>query len=100
MDTVKTFIYILFYAVFIVALFISLKFQFGSEGKDERGQQINNYAYMTAFPLFPIGWLLTQLYDDFVQPIEPDVYKGIMAALIAGAYIIHALTITILKRKR
>jgi len=100
MEIVKTIAYFVYVAIFLIAMFISLKFQFGSEGRDERGQQINNYVYMAAFPLFPIGYLFATLYDDFVRPLDYETYKWIIWVLVSGAYIIHATMITALKRKQ
>lgn len=84
---------------FLFALFNIFKFQFGSEGKDERGQKILNTAYMAAFPIIPIGWLLITLYDDYVTIIGYDLYKWLIWILVIGAFIIQGATIFILKRK-
>ena len=99
MGTFKLVLYFGYFALFLVCLVYSLKFQFGSEGRDERGQHINNYAYMAAFPLFPIGWLAATLYHDYVRALEMNEYITVMAILIESAYIMHAFMIVYLKRK-
>jgi len=99
MDLMKVIGYIVFMALFLMALFIIFKFQFGSEGKDERGQKILNTAYMTAFPIIPIGWLFITLYDDYVQVIGYDLYKWLIWILVVAAFIVHGATIFLLKRR-
>lgn len=99
MDFAKVFGYIIFMVLFILALFVIFKFQFGSEGKDERGQKILNTAYMAAFPVIPIGWLFITLYDDYVQIIGYDLYKWLIWILVVSAFITHGVTIFTLKRK-
>lgn len=99
MDMMKVIGYIVFMALFLTALFIIFKFQFGSEGKDERGQKILNTAYMAAFPIIPIGWLLVTLYDDYVQMVGYDLYKWLIWILVVAAFIVHGATIFILKRR-
>lgn len=91
--------YIILMAMFLNALFVIFKFQFGSEGKDERGQKILNFAYTAAFPIIPIGWLLITLYDDYIQGIDFDLYKWLIWILVVTAFIVQGATIFILKRK-
>lgn len=83
---------------FIISLIISWKFQFGKEGKDERGQQVLNTAYTFAFPVFPVGWLLITLFDDFVHAIPFDVYKQLIWIVVLLGFIVHGLMIKILNK--
>src|SRR5690625_1930503 len=99
MDMMKVIGYIVFMALFLTAFFIIFKFQFGSEGNDERGQKILITAYMPAFPIIPIGWLLVTLYDDSVQAICYDLYKWLIWILVVAAFIVHGATIFLLKRR-
>ena len=91
--------YIILMAMFLNALFVIFKFQFGSEGKDERGQKILNFAYTAASPIIPIGWLLITLYDDYIKGIDFDLYKWLIWILVVTAFIVQGATIFILKRK-
>jgi len=99
MEWITVIAYVLFMIMFITSIVISLRFQFGSEGKDERGQKIINTAYSVAFPIIPIGWLLITLYDDFIQSVGYSAYKWLIWVLIILAFIVHGVTIFILKRK-
>src|SRR5690625_7789647 len=78
MEWITVIAYVLFMIMFITSIVISLRFQFGSEGKDERGQKIINTAYSVAFPIIPIGWLLITLYDDFIQSVGYSAYKWLI----------------------
>src|SRR5690625_7547377 len=99
MKSITVIAYVLFMIKFITSIVISLRFQLGSEGKDERGQKIINTAYSVAFPIIPIGWLLITLYDDFIQSVGYSAYKWLIWVLIILAFIVHGVTIFILKRK-
>lgn len=46
---------ILLVPTFIIFLYISLKFIWGKESKDERGEHIINISYKVSSPIFPIG---------------------------------------------
>ncbi|MGM8365713.1 hypothetical protein ACLIBG_09575 [Virgibacillus sp. W0181] len=85
--------------LFIVSLVISWKFQYRAEGKDERGKQILNTAYTAAFPVFPIGWLLITLYDDFVAAVPFPIYKKLMWILVLLGFIVHGAVIYFLKKR-
>lgn len=53
----------LFYViVFFWSVYYSLKFQWSSEGKDERGQTILNRSYSIAFPAYA-AWLVSHRID-------------------------------------
>src|SRR5690625_7247110 len=99
MEWITVIAYTTLFRSFITSIVISLRFQFGSEGKDERGQKIINTAYSVAFPIIPIGWLLITLYDDFIQSVGYSAYKWLIWVLIILAFIVHGVTIFILKRK-
>ncbi|GAB3790239.1 hypothetical protein [Virgibacillus kimchii] len=99
MEMIKVIAYIIFVTVFFFSLFIIFRFQFGEEGKDERGQQILNQAYMMAFPIFPIAWLLTELYSDFISQLDYETYRTIMWVIVVTIFIVHGMAILIQKRR-
>ncbi len=90
---------IIYILLFFASVFFGLKFQFGEESKDERGRQILNTSYGIAFPLVILGWFIIYLIDDFLIPFSLDSYKMTIWFLITGTYIVHAVTLFILKRK-
>ncbi|MEJ8764942.1 MULTISPECIES: hypothetical protein [unclassified Oceanobacillus] len=85
--------------IFFIAVFISLRFEFGEEFKDERGQSISNKSYGIVFPLMPLGWFLIELYDQFIQHLDYETYKLIIWFLITGLMILHASILSVLRRK-
>lgn len=89
---------VLYVIIFFGAMFVSLRFEWGSEGKDERGKSIANKSYGIIFPLLPLGWFSIELINDYVQPISYETYKLLIWFLLTGLYIIHAINLMILKR--
>ncbi|AOM81723.1 hypothetical protein [Salisediminibacterium beveridgei] len=91
----------LFY-VFLVFLVIALvfwsRFQFGEEGKDERGQKILNRSYTIVFPMFIAGWVLIRLVEDFITPLDGDGWRMAVWYLISGIMILHAILIYYFRR--
>ncbi len=67
MDVFLVVLRIIYIIILFIAVFISLKFEMGEENKDERGKSISNKSYGIVFPLMPLGWLLIELYDQFIQ---------------------------------
>ncbi|MFA1819089.1 hypothetical protein ACDX78_02600 [Virgibacillus oceani] len=90
---------LLYVIIFFGAVFYSLKFEWGKEGKDERGKTIAGTSYSIVFPLLPLGWLIIQLISDYIQPIDYETYKLLIWFLLTGLYIIHAINLMVLKRK-
>lgn len=99
METFKLISFIILFPTFIIALIISLKFQFSAQGNDERGKKIINTAYMLAFPIFPIGWLLITLYHDYENAIGYDFYRWLIWILVLLGFIIHGFSIKVLSSR-
>ena len=89
---------IAYVVVFFAAVFIYLKFEWSSEGKDERGKEISNKSYAIVFPLLPLGWFVIQLLNDYVYYFDYETYRVVIWFLVTGLMIIHAANITIMKR--
>lgn len=85
--------------IFFLAVIYSLKFQWGKAGRDERGFQVIAKSYAIAFPLMPLGWLLVELYHDYVQELTYAQYKFTIWFVLTGIYIIHAATLFLYNRK-
>lgn len=90
---------IIYVIIFFISVFIYLRFEWGSEGKDERGRTIANKSYGIVFPLFILGWFVIELIHDYVVPINYETYKLLIWYLVTGLMIIHAINLTVLKRK-
>ncbi|HJF33146.1 MAG TPA: hypothetical protein K8V56_15405 [Sporosarcina psychrophila] len=85
--------------IFFIAVFISLKFEWGEEYKDERGKSISNKSYSIVFPLMPLGWLFIELYNRFISALDYEAYKLAIWFLITGLMILQAIIISVLKRR-
>lgn len=99
MEVLQVILRLLYVLIFFVAIFISLKFEMGEENKDERGKSIANKSYGIVFPLLPLGWLLIELYDRFIRHLDYETYKSVIWFLITGLMILHAIIISVLKRR-
>ncbi|MFE3577354.1 hypothetical protein [Lysinibacillus sp. NPDC059133] len=99
MEVIQTILRIIYVLIFFIAVFISLKFEMGEEKKDERGKSISNKSYGIVFPLMPLGWFLIELYEQFIGQLDYDTYKLVIWFLISGLMILHAIIITVLRRK-
>jgi len=88
----------IFYLLFLISLVLIWKFQFGIEGKDERGLTILNKAGSISFALIPIGALLIEVFDRHIQPLGYGTFKMCIWSLIMGAFIVNASIIQLLKR--
>lgn len=98
MEFALVFLRIGYVLIFFIACFITFKFEWGPEGKDERGQTIANKSYGIVFPLLPFGWFMMFIYDDYISPIPYETYKLLIWFLLTGLMIIHAINLTVLKR--
>lgn len=84
--------------LFFASVFFSLKFQFGKEGKDERGKEILNISYGFAFPLVILGWFIISLINEYMVSLSLESYQTAIWFLITGTYIVHATILLYLKR--
>ncbi|UOQ48750.1 hypothetical protein MUN88_00890 [Gracilibacillus caseinilyticus] len=85
--------------LFIICLFISLKFIWGEEGKDERGKQITNISYMYSASIFPIGWLLIEAYHGYMNELAFETYRDTIWILVLLTFIVQGLVILNLKKR-
>ncbi|MDX8361765.1 hypothetical protein [Cytobacillus sp. IB215316] len=85
--------------LFIIFLYISLKFIWGEEGKDERGIHISNISYKRSFPIFLIGWLIIELFHKYIQPLSLEIYRDSLWVVILVTCIIQGSVIVYYKRK-
>ncbi|MGP4060249.1 hypothetical protein [Halobacillus sp. H74] len=73
---------------FLFAVFIFFQFSFGKAGKTKEGKKILNASYGKAAPIYPIGWLLVEMYHRFIDPLSFSVYRDAMWVLILVTFII------------
>jgi len=99
MDIFLAVIRIAYVLLFFYAMFIQFKFEWGEEGKDERGKNIASKSYSIVFPLIPLGWLFIELYSDYISALDYETYKLAIWFLLTGLMILHAFNITVLKRR-
>ena len=99
MDVLFVGLRLLYILIFFIAVFISLKFEWGEESKDERGKSISHTSYSIVFPLIPLGWFLIELYTTYINTLDYDAYKLVIWFLISGLMILQAIIITILRRR-
>ncbi|MBB4826670.1 hypothetical protein HNO89_003951 [Sporosarcina luteola] len=99
MDMVAAVLKVGYVLVFFIAVFLSLKFEFGSESKDERGKTISNMSYRYAFPLLPLGWLALELYGRYINAISYETYKTAIWFLLTFIIIIQAGIVTGARKK-
>ena len=99
MDNLFAVFNLIYVVIFFIAIFISLKFEWGEEYKDERGKSIANKSYSIVFPLLPLGWLFVELYNRFISTLDYDAYKMAIWFLVTGLLILQATILSVLKRK-
>ena len=99
MDIFLVVIRIAYVLIFFYAMFIQFKFEWGEEGKDERGKNIASKSYSIVFPLIPLGWLFIELYSDYISALDYETYKMAIWFLLTGLMILHAINVTVLKRR-
>ncbi|MBO0992866.1 hypothetical protein [Bacillus sp. SD088] len=84
--------------IFLVSLYIILKFTWGEEGKDERGALVLSKSYMISMPILPIGWLILQLIQDFVG-ISYETYRYWIWIMVLVIFIVQGAVIMVYKHK-
>ncbi|MBY7142557.1 hypothetical protein KFZ56_05585 [Virgibacillus sp. NKC19-3] len=84
--------------LFLVALYIILKFTWGEEGKDERGAQVLSKSYMASMPILPIGWLILELIQDSIG-MSYDNYRYWIWILVLAIFIVQGAVIAVYRLK-
>ncbi|MCM3490133.1 hypothetical protein M3689_12505 [Alkalihalophilus marmarensis] len=90
---------ILLLPLFFYALYVFFTFIKSSEGKSERGQRILNQSYKAALPIMPIGWLLIEVSQSFVN-YSFETYRDLMWILILITFIVQGFTVHTYKNKQ
>ncbi|WP_411954860.1 hypothetical protein ACKXGF_03350 [Alkalibacillus sp. S2W] len=94
-----SFLLVIIVPFFIIALYVHQKFEWGSESKDDRGKKIRSEAANKAIPIFPIGWLLIELYNDYIEVVSFELYRDYIAILALLTLTVVGLSIWFLKQK-
>lgn len=82
------FVGLLLTPIFLIALVYLLRFTWGKKGKTEEGKAALNASYAKAAPIFPIGWLVIELYHDWIQPLTFSAYRDAMWILVLITFIL------------
>ncbi|SER88600.1 hypothetical protein [Salisediminibacterium halotolerans] len=94
-----SFLFLILSPFFIIALYIFLKFMWRPEAKDEKGKQILTKAYRNALPIFPIGWLIIEGYDRFIQPLSLEIYRDVITMFMWLTFIVLGFSIAVLNKE-
>nr|WP_255726718.1 hypothetical protein [Sporosarcina sp. ACRSM] len=86
--------------IFLIFFLITLKFGMSQKSKDEREKKILLKSYQYASIVFPIGWLLIEIYYRFFDKISMDIYRDYMVLLIFVMFITQGMSILILKKRK
>ncbi|WP_010652018.1 hypothetical protein [Oceanobacillus massiliensis] len=89
---------VVYFLIFMASVSYSVKFHFGKESKDERGNGILHASYAFAYPIIIFGWLIITLTDEYINSFSLDGYKMAMMILLTGTNIIHAIILFSLKK--
>ncbi len=84
--------------IFLMFFLITLKFGMSQKSKDEDEKKILLKSYQYASIVFPIGWLLIEIYYRFIDKISMDIYRDYMVLLIFIMFITQGMSILILKK--
>ncbi|MEZ7171740.1 hypothetical protein [Sporosarcina sp. OR05] len=90
---------IILFLIPVFLLFLSLTFRYASKAKDEQEKKILLKSYQYSAAVFPIGWLLIEIYYRFFNNITIDVYRDYMILLIYIMFIAQGISILLLKRR-
>ncbi|SFE03619.1 hypothetical protein SAMN05216238_107148 [Lentibacillus persicus] len=83
---------------FVYALVMAFKFSRSNLSKDKK-EQILAYSSKYALGVFPLGWLILQLYHDFIASIPYDIYMDAMWILVLLLFTIQGFAINYYKKQ-
>lgn len=84
--------------LFLISLYITLKFTWGIEGKSKQGQEILKKSSHAIVPTFPIGWLLLEIAHSIFD-ISYSFYRDSLWILVGLYFIVQGAVIYFYKIK-
>ncbi|AVR00048.1 hypothetical protein OBCHQ24_13850 [Oceanobacillus iheyensis] len=85
--------------LFLIALYITLKFTWGKEGKSKQGEEILKKSSHAIVPIFPIGWLLLEIAHSIFD-ISYTLYRDSLGLLVGIYFIVQGIMIYYYKNKK
>src|SRR5699024_1903978 len=82
---------------FIYALVTNLKFSRNEKSKNKK-EKIIASSSKYALGVFPIGWLILELYHRFIANIPYDTYRDAMWVLVLLLFTVQGLAINYYKK--
>ncbi|MGN7410911.1 hypothetical protein [Sporosarcina sp. SAFN-010] len=93
------FIGVLLVPFFIFTLSTNIKF-FKSEGsKSDLAQNIVAKSSKIALPIFPVGWLILEIYHRIIANISYESYRDSMVVLVLLLFTVYGFSIQFYKKK-
>ncbi|WOV82984.1 hypothetical protein PGH26_08505 [Sporosarcina jeotgali] len=78
---------------FIFTLGSNVKFLMSTYSKSEEGQWVLGKASKYVLPIFPLGWLIIELYHRFISNISYETYRDGMMVLILLLFTVQGFII-------
>ncbi len=78
---------------FIYALIIHIKFSRSENSKNEKGKIILAIPAKYALPVFPVGWLVLELYHRIIANIPYETYRDAIWVLVLLLFTIYGFSI-------
>lgn len=92
-------LFIILAPLFLYYFFKTLKFTYSLEGRDERGQQIQNISFRYSIPILPIGWLIVDSYHKYISELSLEFFRDTVWILIILMFIVQGAIISSLRKK-
>lgn len=90
---------VLLYPLFIYALVTHFKFTKNEKSKEKRDRVLASSSKY-ALGVFPIGWLILELYHRFIGSISYDTYRDAMWVFVLLLFTVHGFAINYYKTRQ
>ncbi|MGN7409030.1 hypothetical protein [Sporosarcina sp. SAFN-010] len=93
------FIGVLLVPFFIFTLATNFKFFKGEGSKSDLAQNIVAKSSKIALPIFPVGWVILELYHRIIANISYESYRDSMVVLMLLLFTVYGFAIRFYKKK-
>ncbi|WP_175073442.1 hypothetical protein [Terribacillus sp. AE2B 122] len=84
--------------LFFIAVYLLISFFRSKESKSAKGAMVQYKAMSYSAVVFPIGWVIIEVYRRLIQPVPLETYRDFMTMLLPIIIIVYGFSIFLLKR--
>lgn len=84
--------------LYLIAIYIVLSFSRSKEFKSSEGKLAQYKAMSCSAIVFPIGWLVMEVYRHFFESVSLETYRDFMTMLLPITIVVYGICLIVFRK--